>query len=302
MSVRRVHHHLLLRLEHPARRRAVQRYDDVAPEPFVDPYRVGELQRLAAAVREQQRHAIALHELRRNLHDLAAGGFHRGPGEHVLAELIQPGKQLRPPLQDDVGPLHLQLGFPQADHGSDPQSEFAGPNRFDEVLVSPGHEPGGQVLLFRLGTDDDDGDPGCAGVLTESAGGLEPVHDRHHDVHDDDVWSNRTGGVNRLLTIRGLDGREPFSLQQPLAQPPVRGTIVHEQNSRFPVRVHPLLLGRRRPHILSGAHDGLLSFRSGLCGASPGTPQVLLPLVLDTTDLDALRQPVSKYRLCSAAR
>ena len=70
------------------------------------------------------------------------------------------------------------------------------------------------VRVAGIGGQRDDGRRGEKRVGANAASGLEAIHHRHLDVHQDTVESTAQHRVERLLAVARADDRRPLVLEQ----------------------------------------------------------------------------------------
>lgn len=114
-----------------------------------------------------------------------------------------PGRRVetQPAPGQRAGPVHRYGGPGAAQHGVDPQDQFARAERFGDIVVGAGLQPEDAVLLVTAGGEHDDGD---RPVLPHSAADLEAVHGGEHQVQDDEVGPVRREPCQRGGTVAGL--------------------------------------------------------------------------------------------------
>src|SRR5262245_24055310 len=87
-------------------------------------------------------------------------------------------------------------------------------NRFRQVFVGAGLEPGYDVLRTPLGRHQNDRDQRYRGVLLQPAADFKAVKLRHHYVEKDEIGAMLCSGRQGLFAVRGLQtfismAREP---------------------------------------------------------------------------------------------
>src|SRR6202035_3972847 len=123
-----------------------------------------------------------------------------GVGEHYLARVVEDAAfvevddeifELEPPLVDSLLVL-ARL----AQVGRDAGEQLAGPERLRDVVVRADLQPGHDIDLFGLATEDDDRHPQSR--LTDITAYVEPGNVGQHDVKQNQVGLAQLDPAERL--------------------------------------------------------------------------------------------------------
>jgi len=172
-------------------------------------------------------------------------------------------------VRDDLAGLVRGEPFDQPAGDGRGEQRVAGANRAhrgDELLgrgvleqepARPGGQRGVDVLVEVEGGEDDDPAPGSRLGPEDAAGGLEPVHPRHPDVHEDNVGAVLKHRGDRFAAVGGLGRDRDPGLVQDEPEPAADQCLVIGDD-------HPQRSARRARL----AHGGVTS--AGVCAGSTG--------------------------------
>ena len=133
--------------------------------------------------------------------------------------------------------------------GLDVHHQLAWVEGLDHIVVAPGCEPDALVHDVPFGRQEDDRYRDAPGA--QFAAGGEAVHLRHHDVHDDEIGSLASDGVQRIGAVVGVSELPLGAFHHVAHHPGNARFIVHEQNLRH--RRPPSRLSAARPSALRAA-------------------------------------------------
>ena len=138
--------------------------------------------------------------------------FGRPQIERLVATL-HPARARIEAQAGDLDPVGACLWRPTPQHGVDSGLEFARRERFGQVIVRPGIEPGHLVALFAARRQQDDRQLARARLGTQAPGVFDPAHPRQHPVEDHEVGQGIVHQSLRLLRAFGEDGTVPDAAQ-----------------------------------------------------------------------------------------
>ena len=102
------------------------------------------------------------------------------------------------------------------------------------MIVHTGLQAGAAIFLEGIGRHGDNGDRRCIGPIhhADPPCGFQPVHDRHHNIHQDKVELPRCGfckNFHSLSAVSGLCRGDALIGQQCLGNFDVQLVVFHKQ-------------------------------------------------------------------------
>src|SRR6266850_8263978 len=124
-------------------------------------------------------------------------------------------------------------------------------DRLREEIVRPSFDAFDAIVDAIQGGHDDDGEQPCVVVVLENTADGEAVHDRHHDVQQDEVWGLSRDFLQGLLAVPGAHCVVAEILQLLLQIVYVERFVIHDQNFRRAGHRHSSADSRPRDFSLS---------------------------------------------------
>ena len=115
-----------------------------------------------------------------------------------------------------------------AEHGAEAEDEFVGLERFAEVVVGAGFEPGDAVFGRAAGGEQQDGE--VLAVLAEGGGEVEAGFAGHHDVEHEGVGLDGAELVAGFGHVGGGGDAEALLGQVAGQQPAEAGVVVDDKD------------------------------------------------------------------------
>ena len=134
---------------------------------------------------------------------IAASAASRACGRHG-------GQRPSAQVQEPAGDRRGEQGLAARDH-ADRADQFLRRRVLDEEAAGAGAQGVDDVLVEVERRHHQDPWRALRGQCREPPGGLDPVHDRHADIHDDDVRPEPLGQPHGLRAIGGLPDARSMS-------------------------------------------------------------------------------------------
>jgi hypothetical protein len=103
-------------------------------------------------------------------------------------------------------------------------------DRFGDVIVHAGPQALFPILVEGIGGHGQDGERAAAGQPADGRGGLQPVHDRHLDVHQHQVKGGLVHHLDRGFAIVGEAHPHAHAFQQQAGHLLVDHVILDQQD------------------------------------------------------------------------
>ena len=140
--------------------------------------------------------------------------------EHVVRNRLDPAQRIDRLLLHAERTLHrAQLGF-----------EYDEVDRFGQVVVGAGIEAFDQILIAIERREENDRRPFFARHALDPPGGFEAIHDRHHDVEQDQVGCVGDEAADGFLAVLGEDHLMSQLLQEDLKDVKIGAIVVNREN------------------------------------------------------------------------